>query len=196
MWRIQGKSTKQALSTRRTVKIRWQLQCSVSRFAGLVSNNCYWMQSWWDADVQLSRYPAGTAPTQQARAGANCIKPREGRTSNTWTPETRWSVRHEVPEITQFGSALGFLWFAYELYPCVLGWNVTAVSAPCVTVLCKSTTHLHLTVPRSSLDHCYSPRPPPLISANFAGALQLLLQHFTIGPLIAGWWPPDGSIYR
>ena len=145
----------------------------------------------------LSSYPAGTAPTQQARAGANCIKPREGRTSNTWTPETRWSVRHEVSEITQFGSALGCLWFAYELYPCVLGWNVTAVSAPCVTVLCKSTTHLQLTVPRSSLDHCYSPRPPPLISANFAGALQLLLlQHCTIGPLIAGWWPPDGSIYR
>ena len=63
----------------------------------------------------------------------------------------------------------------------------------CVKVLCKSTTNLRLTVPRSSLDHCYSPRPP-LISANFAGALQLLLllllllllQHFTIGPLIAG----------
>ena len=47
----------------------------------------------------LSSYPAGTAPTQQARAGANCIKPSEGRTEDTLYLEHQ-KPDEEVSEIT------------------------------------------------------------------------------------------------
>ena len=48
----------------------------------------------------LSSYPAGTAATQQAGAGANCIKPSEGRTEDTLVLE-----HHKPDKLTHFGSA-------------------------------------------------------------------------------------------
>ena len=77
----------------------------------------------------------------------------------------------------------GFLCFDYEQYLCVIRWNMIAVGSPCVTVLCKSTTHL--SVPRSSpaADFCQL-----CWSTSTAAAAATLHDRSPDSRVMAAWW--------